>query len=64
VADATQLAAVNAELQSELVKHKEEGAAIVDLLRKQADDDRGAVAAAKAGRRGVIRFLEQALHRP
>ena len=35
-----QLAALNAELQTELAKHKEESAANADLLRKQADEHR------------------------
>jgi nucleoprotein TPR len=45
---AAQLAALNAELQADLAKHKEESAANADLLRKQADEHRGAAAAAKA----------------
>ena len=48
-ADATtQLAALNAELREELAKQKEESAANADLLRKQADEHRGAAATAKA----------------
>ena len=48
-ADAAQtLAALNAELREELAKQKEESAANADLLRKQADEHRGAAATAKA----------------
>ena len=43
-----QLAALNAELREELAKQKEESAANADLLRKQADEHRGAAATAKA----------------
>ena len=48
-ADAAQtLAALNAELREELAKQKEESAANADLLRKQADEHRGAAVTAKA----------------
>ena len=45
---AQQLAQLNAELQQELAKQKEESAANADLLRKQADEHRGVAATAKA----------------
>ena len=45
---AQQLVQLNAELQQELAKQKEESAANADLLRKQADEHRGVAATAKA----------------
>ena len=47
---AARLAAVNAELQTQLEKLKEESAANADVLRAQADDHRAAAVEAKAAR--------------
>ena len=46
-ADTSQITAMHAELQAELAKHKEESAANMELLRKQADEHRAAASAAK-----------------